>query len=498
MYNQRAIDVGLGRRFADKVIRGGLLVNVLTAEIYAADVAISDDRIAAVGDVDPTVGADTEIIDASGMHLVPGLIDPHVHTEVTKMSITSYAKAVLPRGTTSVCTAFDQIAPVKGIDGIRYMLDEAAELPLRIFNPPPCKIPYTIPPSTLGASVGPDDHRIALDWPEAAGIAETTFDFINATDADVIESIGLCEERNLPVHGHAPFVTGLRLAAYANCGARDDHECFSKEETIDKLRNGLFCLLREATMAHNLADCIKAVTEAGLPTRRVCLCSDDTDTQTLVRLGHMDHIVRVAMSEGIDSVTAIQMATINPADALRIDDVVGSIAPGRHADILFVPDLESFEIAATLVGGEKVAEDGRMSVDLRPPERPAELLHTFSLTPVEPDDLVFRTDYDDGRVEAISMNVPPEIPLRLRRDVELEVRDGVIAPDPGNDVLYVSVVERYNDTGSRATAFMSGFNLREGALATSLSPDDENVVCIGADTQAMATAINRVIELDGG
>jgi adenine deaminase len=498
MYNQRAIDVGLGRRSADKVIRGGLLVNVLTAEIYPADIAISDDRIAAIGEVDPTIGPETEIIDASGMHLVPGLIDPHVHTEVTKMSITSYAKAVLPRGTTSVCTAFDQIAPVKGIDGIRYMLDEAADLPLRIFNPPPCKIPLTIPPSTLGASIGPDDHRIALDWPEAAGIAETTFDFIKATDGDVIESIGLCEDRNLPVHGHAPFVTGLDLAAYANCGARDDHECFSKEETIDKLRNGLYCLLREATMAQNVAECIKAVTEAGLPTRRVCLCSDDTDTQTLLRLGHMDHIVRVAMAQGVDPMTAIQMATINPADALRIDDVVGSIAPGRRADILFVPDLETFEVVATFAAGQKVAEGGQMLIELAPPKRPAELLRTFSLDPVEPDDLVFRTDEADGMVEAISMHVPPEIPLRLRRDVELEVRDGIIAPDPGNDVLYVSVVERYNNTGSRATAFMSGFNLTEGALATSLSPDDENIVCIGADTKAMATAINRVIELDGG
>jgi adenine deaminase len=498
MYSQRAIDVGLGRRPADKVFTGGKLVNVFTAEVYEAGVAVAGDRIAAIGDVSKTIGDKTEVIDATGMHIVPGLIDPHVHTEVTKMSITRFASVVLARGTTSVCTAFDQIAPVKGIDGIRYMLDEAADLPLRIFNPPPSKIPYTIPEGTLGASVGPDDHRIAMQWDEANGIAETTFDFIRAGDSDVIESIGLCEAHKLPVHGHAPFVTGLELGAYANCGARDDHECFSAEETIDKLRNGFYCLLREATMAFNLADCIKAVTEEGLPTRRVSLCSDDTDTSTLVRLGHMDHIVRRAIAEGVDPVTAIQMVTINAADALRTDDQVGAVAPGRYADILLVEDLANFEVSAVYSGGDLVASGGEMRVELTPPERPAELLRTFSLTPVQPDDLLFRTDMEDGRVEAISMFIPPEIPLRLRRDVELTIEGGLVLADPSIDVSYVSVLERYNDTGSRSTAFMSGFSLTDGALATSLSPDDENVVCIGANTESMATAINRVIELNGG
>ena len=499
MLNRSVIDVGFGKTSADTVFKNGRLVNVFTAEVYDSDIAVSDGKIAAIGEVDATIGSDTEIVDAKGFHLVPGLIDAHVHTEVTKLSITNFAKTVLPHGTTSICTAFDQIAPVKGIDGIRYMLDEAESLPLRIFNPPPSKIPYTIPGGTLGASVGPDDHRVALKWPEANGIAETTMDFIVAGDEDVFESIGLCEDYKLPVHGHAPFVTGLRLGAYMNCGVRDDHECFSMEETIDKLRNGLFCVLREATMAANLTECIKATTEAGLPTRRICLCSDDTDTSTLLRLGHMDHIIRLAISLGVEPVAAIQMATINAADALRIDDQVGAIGPGRHADILFVPDLEDFRVSATYVGGELVATDsGTKYGPVAPPERPPELVNSFDLDPVTSDDLVFHTDLEDGRAKVISMFVPPEIPLRLRRDAELEIRDGVIHPNPDDDVLYVSVIERYNNTGSRSTAFMSGFALKEGALASSLSPDDENIVCLGADVQSMVTAVNRVIEMNGG
>ena len=498
MYNRSVIDVGLGRVPAETVFKGGKLVNVYTAEVYDADVAVFDGKIAVVGDVETTLGPDTEIVDASGFHLVPGLIDAHVHTEVTKLSITNFAKTVNIHGTTSVCTAFDQIAPVKGIDGIRYMLDEAESLPLRIFNPPPCKIPYTIPAGTLGASVGPDDHRIAFEWPEANGIAETTMDFITAGDEDVFESIGLCTEHKLPIHGHAPFVVGPRLAAYMNCGVRDDHECYSMEETIEKLRNGLYCVLRQATMAANLVECIRAVTEAGLPTRRLCLCSDDTDTSTLLRLGHMDHIIRLAIGEGVDPIAAIQMSTINAADALRIDYQVGAIGPGRYADIVFVENLEEFQVAATYVGGELVADGEQVLYKADPPSRPVELVNTFNLTPVTEEDLFFRTELEDGRAQVISMFVPPDIPLRLRRDVELDIENGIILPNPEDDVLYVSVIERYNDTGSRATAFMSGFALKEGAIASSLSPDDENIVCLGADVESMVTACNRIIEMNGG
>jgi adenine deaminase len=498
MFDRNAIEVGLGRKPADVVFRAGKLVNVWTEEIYLADVAVAGDRVAAIGEVSALIGDSTKIIDASGMYLVPGLIDPHVHAEVSKLSITSYAKAVLPHGTTSICTAFDQIAAVRGISGIWYMLDEARPLPLRVFNAPPSKIPYTIPPSTLGASVGPSDHRIALDWDEAAGIAETESDFVFRGDADVFASIAECETRRLPIHGHAPFVTGTRLGAYLNCGARDDHESFSMEETVDKLRNGLYCLLREAPMAHNLTDCIRAVTECGLSARHVGLCSDDTDTTTLVALGHMDHIVRVAMAQGVAPMTAIQMATVNSAEALRLEDKIGAILPGRYADILLVPDLKEFRIAATYVGGVLVAREDVMQVELVPPTRPADLLSTFSLSPVAPDDLAYRTDLPEGKARVIVMRMPPDIPLRLGEEVELQVENGIILPDPARDVLYVAVLERYRNTGSRSVAFLSGFNLREGAIASSLSPDDQNVLCLGADTLSMATAVNRIIELGGG
>ena len=189
MFDRKALDTALGRRAADVVVRGGRVVNVFTGEVLASDVAITGDRFAMLGDVDELVGDGTRTIDAAGMVLVPGLIDPHVHVEASKMSMTSYAKAVVPHGTTMVFTAFDHIASVLGIEGVRYMLDEAAGLPIRVFNPPPCKVPHTIPPSTLGASVGLEEQIVAFEWPEASGVAEVAFDYILRDDPGILAAI---------------------------------------------------------------------------------------------------------------------------------------------------------------------------------------------------------------------------------------------------------------------------------------------------------------------
>ena len=292
------------------------------------DVAIAGDVFAAVGDVDKLSDDDTLIIDASGMFITPGLIDTHFHVEASKMSMTSYAKAVLPHGTTVVYTAFDHIVSVLGLAGVRYMLDEASALPIRVFNPLPCKVPHTIPPSTIGAKVGLAEQLPAFEWPEARGIAEVAHDFILRGDEEILAAIEACEKRRLLAHGDAPTVSGTEVGAILAAGLRDDHEMVSKEETIDRLRSGLYCLIRESPAGRNLEACIKAVTEAGLCTRRVAFCTDDVDPTTLVQVGHIDNMVREAIGFGVDPVAAIQMATLNGAEALRLDDRVGGIGPG--------------------------------------------------------------------------------------------------------------------------------------------------------------------------
>lgn len=497
MYNRHALDSALGRHPADAVIQNGNVVSVYTGELLRADVAITDGVFVAIGDVSELVKETTERIDAAGSFIVPGLIDTHVHVEASKMSLSSYARAVLPHGTTCVYSAFDHIASVLGLNGVRFMLEEGAGLPLRVFNPLPCKVPHTIPPSTLGGSVTLQDQLEAFDWPDARGIAEVAFDYILRDDADILGAIEACEQRRLLVHGDGPTLRGLLVGAFMCAGMRDDHEMTSLDETVEKLRSGVYCLIRESPAAHNLEDCVRAITELGLSSRRVALCTDDVDPTTLVEVGHIDHCVREAIRFGVEPISAIQMATLNGAEALRLDDRIGGVAPGRYADFLLVPSLEEFNVQATYVGGRLIAQDGAMVATIKPPTRKPEILSTFSLSSLAPDDFLFRTNLPDGEARVLTM-FTSDGTTREGKEVTLRVQGGVILPDPDADVAYISVIERFNDTGSRSTAFMSGFSLGEGALATSNAPDDGNVVCLGADTLSMATAVNRIAELGGG
>jgi adenine deaminase len=497
MLDRRAFEVALGRLPADRLITGGRVVNVYTGEILQAQVAISGEMFAAVGDVAHLAGPETEIVDVGGAYIVPGLIDTHVHIEVGKLTVASYADAVLPHGTTAVYTALDHIACVLGLGGVRMLLDQAAAVPLRILNPLPCRVPHTIPPSTIGGAVGLADQLAAFEWPEARGIAEVSMDFLRRGEEPLFAAIEACAERRLLVHGDAPALRGSDVNAFMCAGCRDDHEMTGPEEMAEKLRAGFYCMIRECPAGSDLAECIKVVTELGLPTRRIAFCTDDVDARTLVELGHMDHIVRSAIGYGVDPVTAIQMATLNAAEGLRLDQEIGAVGPGLYADFLLVEDLAEFVVAETWAGGVKVAARGVMLPQSGRPEIARALLETFRLPPLTPDDLAVRTDLPDGRASVLAM-ASDEGTVRYRVDVELEVRDGRVLADPERDVAYIGVRERYSGKGGGSTAFMAGMGLREGALATSNCPDDQNVLCVAADLESMATAINRLSELGGG
>jgi adenine deaminase len=497
MLDRTAFDVALGRRPADRLIRGGRVVNVYTGEIREDAIALSGGVIAAVGDVAHLAGPDTDMVDVEGAFVVPGLIDTHVHIEVGKMTVASYADAVLPHGTTAVYTALDHMACVMGLHGVRLLLDQAAAVPLRVYNPLPCKVPHTVPPSTIGGAVGLGDQLAALAWPEARGIAEVSMDFLRIGDEALFAAMEACAERRLLVHGDAPGLRGSDVNAFMCAGLRDDHEMTSAEEMAEKLRAGFYCLIRECPSAMDLEACVKAITELGLPTRRIALCTDDVDARTLVEQGHMDHLVRKAISLGVAPVTAIQMATLNAAEALRLDQEIGAVGPGLHADFLLVDDLEAFVVAETWIAGERVAAAGAPVGGWERPPLAPELFTTFNLPPMAPADLAVRTDLPDGRARVQAMG-SDDGTVRERVEVDLEVRDGQVLADSARDVVYVAVRERYTGAGGGATAFWSGLGLREGALATSNCPDDQNVLVVAADLESMATAVNRMAQLGGG
>ena len=496
---RQRIRAGQGRTKADLVVTGGQLVNVVSAEIYPADVAITGDRIVAVGDVSHCVGDGTRRLDAQGGFLTPGLIDGHLHIECSKLSVTSFAKLVVPLGTTSIVSGLDQILVVAGLQGVRAFLDEAEAGPLRIFWGAPCKTPYTLPTSTVGHYFGPAEHRVAQRWPECIGIWETVREFIQEEDDQVLSAIEIAEAGGLPVFGCAPMARGADLSAYLAAGVRLDHESYTVEEALEKLRNGMYIVIREASISHFLAENIQLATRlAPGATRRISFCTDDVVASDVARRGHVDNMVRMAIAAGVDPLTAIQMATLNSAEAYRIDHLVGAIAPGRLADILIVDDPATFQVRNVIAKGKPVAERGRLTAPVAAPARAPFLTQTFDVAPVRADELKVRASLPDGRARVLSIAVSDKIFVRQRRDAVVRVEGGVVQPDVAQDVLYVAVVERYGKTDNRPVAFVSGFGLRAGAMATSTAPDDNNIVCVGTNSEDMALCINEIIAAGGG
>ncbi|MGE0008041.1 MAG: adenine deaminase [Parvibaculaceae bacterium] len=494
------IRAGRAELKATLIIKGGRLVNVASEEIYPADIAIYHDRIVATGDVKAYEGRDTEIIDAGGCYLCPGMIDGHLHVECSKMSITSFARAVVPLGTTAIVSGLDQILVSAGVAGAREFLDEAEKSPLKVFWGAPCKTPYTLPVSNVGHYFGPDDHRATHHWPECVGIWETVREFIQEMDPEVLEALAIAETSRLPVLGCSPMARGQKLNSYLQSGVRADHESYTADEMLEKLRNGMHVVIRESSISHFLSENLRIVTEMGVTaTRRISFCTDDVVASDILKRGHLDNMVRMAVRMGVEPLTAIQMATVNGAEALRIDHKVGLIAPGRSADILFVEDIGDFHVDRVVARGRLVAEKGRLTAELSPPARSDTLMRTFRVDPVEPDELVVRGKGKGDKAKVLAMSVSPDrIFVRKRRDVTLPARDGIVLADPGQDVQYVTVVERYGRTRNRPVAFVSGFGLETGALATSTAPDDNNIVCVGTNPGDMAVAINHIIAHNGG
>lgn len=499
METRELIRAGAGEIKSDLIITNGQLINVTSSEIYPADVAIKGPNIVAIGDVEHCKGPETQYLDAQGRYLSPGMIDGHLHVECSKLSVTSFAKLVVPLGTTSIVSGLDQILVVAGIDGVRHFLDEAAAGPMTIFWGAPGKTPYTMPTSTVGHYFGPDDHRATHHWPECIGIWETVREFIQEEDDDVMEALEIAAQNKLPVFGCAPMCRGRKLASYVSAGIRLDHESYTVEESLEKLRNGMFVVVREASISHFLKENIQLVTKlAPGSTHRISFCTDDVVASDVLKRGHLDNMVRMAIAEGVDPLRAIQMATINSAVAYRIDHKAGLIAPGRLADIAIVDDPATFNVKQVVAKGRLVAEDGCMCVDLRPPARPAYLRNTVQVKPVTPDELKLRTTLNTDEVRILALSVTDEIFVRRRRDAIMKVRNGIVEPDVEGDLLYITVVERYGKTNNRPVGIVSGFHMKSGALATSTSPDDNNIVCVGTNSEDMAAAINRVIEGGGG
>ncbi|QQZ08741.1 adenine deaminase C-terminal domain-containing protein [Heyndrickxia vini] len=492
------IQAGGAKIPSEKVIQNGQLVNVMTSEVYPADVAIYKGKIVAVGDVTDYIGEDTQRIDAKGKYLVPGLIDGHIHIECSKMSMTSFTKAVIPFGTTSAISGLDEYISVVGMDGLKEIFEEIEQLPLRVYWGAPYKTPYTIPKSTIAYNITPEVQKEVQSWPQCFGVWETVREAVQTLDEDTMETLAIAHNNHLPIFGCAPMARGNNLNEYLSAGIRLDHESYDHEELVEKARKGMHVLIRESSVTNFLKENIRAVTEVNSAIgRRTSFCTDDVHATDILKHGHVDHLVRLAIQAGVTPMVAIQMATINSAEAYRIDDQVGSISPGRFADILFVESLEDFQVETVISKGEIVAKNNRMIVELLEPKRSPLLASKLKCDKTTPETFEYKVSIDNGTAKIRAIESHGAF-VRKERFVELDVKDGKVVLDVEKDVAMVSVLERFGKNGNKSIGFVAGWGLKRGAMASSSAPDDNNLIVMGTNPEDMSLAINTLIDCGGG
>lgn len=493
------IQVALGQKPADIVIKNGKLVNVITHEVYETEIAIANGKIASTGPVPAgAVGPDTQVIDAKGMYLAPGFMDAHIHIESSMLSYTEFAKMVVKHGTTAVATDLMEVTIVSGVEGMKEVLAESKNTPVKLYYPVPAFMEEN-GLQTTGSTLHPEMIDQLIQLPEAVGLAEVLAPPILAGSPASAHMLELAKKYHKTAEGHAPAVMGEALNAYVGAGVTSDHESTNKEEALAKLRSGLHVLMREGSASTDLRPCLKAITEEHVDTRYCSMVSDDIDALHISRKGHLDNKVRIAVEEGVDPVTAIQMVTINPAENFHLQDQLGSITPGKIADIVFLSSLEKCSVEKVIANGELVVDNRKLTKELPAPNYSNLLRGTVKLAhKITGDDLVLKVDpkYTTAKVHVIGASHDTLLTDALEAD--LPVKGGVVQPDVDNDVLRIACVERYGKNGSVGKSFIKNFGLKSGAIAISVGHDHHNITVVGTEAEDMAFAVNRVAELQGG
>ncbi len=496
------VAVAAGRASADTVIRGGNLVNVQSREVLAnTSVAFKKGRIAYVGaNASHCIGEETTVVEADGRYLIPGLCDAHMHIESGMLTPAEFAAAVIPHGTTSMFTDPHEIANVLGLEGVRMMHDEAMQQPINIFTQMPSCAPSAPGLETTGFEISADDVKTAMSWPGIIGLGEMmNFPGVINGDPQMLAEMAATMNAGKTVGGHyASPDRGIPFHAYVAGGAADDHEGTCELDAIARVRQGMRSMLRLGSAWYDVESQITAITKKGLDPRNFVLCTDDCHSGTLINDGHMDRVVRHAIDCGCDPLIAIQMATINTATHFGLERDLGSIAPGRRADLIITSDLKQLPIECVYSRGVKVAENGVLVVDCPHhawPQHARETVHLGMTLEIEDFALAAPANSTSVNVRVIGV-VENQAPTRSLT-ATLPVDDGVI--EIANDVAHIGLVERHRSTGQVTNGFVSGFGYTgKMAMASSVAHDSHHIIVVGTDRACMASAVNRLGEVGGG
>jgi adenine deaminase len=499
------IDVCMGRKPADMVIRKGNWVCVQSGEFVPdTDIAIKNSHIAYVGpDAAYTIAKETRVIDAEGKYLVPGLLDGHMHVESGMVTVTEFVRAVLPHGTTSMFIDPHEMANVFGLKGVKLMADEAARQPSHVWVQMPSCVPSYPGLETPGGEISSEDVAKAMQWDNIIGLGEMmNYRAVTASSPAMLAEMETTLKTGKVVGGHyASPDLGPAFHAYAAGGPEDDHEGTRIEDAVARARQGMWVMLRSGSAWKDVAAQVAAITRRGLASNRFILCTDDSHAGTLVYEGHMDRVVREAIAEGLPSMTAIQMATINTAEHFGVSREVGMIAPGRWADILLVNDLEKFEAEWVLCRGRMAAKNNRLLLALPKITYPAWATHSIHIKrPLTASDFQLRVNSDLADAKAVKVNVIEIVencaPTNHKQAV-VQVKEGEIQLKPG--LAKLALVERHHKTGIVQLGLVSGFGFTQPCgIASSVAHDSHHLLVAGTSEADMALAANKLAEIGGG
>lgn len=499
--SQTLVKVATGAEKAQLVIQNAKLINVCTHEILEnVDVAVSEGRIAMVGDCKHCIGENTQVIDASGKYLAPAFMDGHIHVESSMLTVGEYAKAVVAHGTSGIFMDPHEICNVLGLDGVKYMLEDAKRTPLKAMLTTPSCVPAVPGFEDTGASIGPKEVAQTMTWDECVGLGEMmNFPGILGADERTHAIVGeTLKAGKIPTGHYSLPETGTGLNGYIASGVRCCHESTREIDALEKMRLGMYAMLREGSAWHDLKEVSKAITNREIDSRFACLISDDTHPNTLQSQGHLDYIVKRAIEEGVDPITAIQMVTINVAQCFQLDHDMGSITPSKCADMVLIDDLQTCKVNEVFIDGELVAKSGKILKVFAPYSYPEKAKKSVHLSTVKTSD--FNIDAK-GKKDSAVVHVMEVIPARVGtydRHLQVPVQDDLLQAKPEEDILKVAVFERHHETGTIGRGFVKGFGIKNGALAQTVAHDAHNLLVVGSNDEDMAIAANALIECGGG
>lgn len=500
------IDVLMGNKdSADIVIQGGYIINVITREIYQADLAIKGEFILYIGNCSTLIGAKTKRIDVKGQYISPGFIDSHMHFESSMLTCTEFSKLSIPSGTTTLIADPHEIGNVLGVSGVKAMVEEAKYLPNRVLFTIPALTPDVPGLETAGGIIESKEVKelITDDFVqglgEMQGFSNTSAVYEHTPELidDLLTSVYYTKKNGKTVEGNAPGLTGKDLAAHIIlCGSETScHETTTKEECIEKIRNGVTVFMREGSTQRNMSECIKAVTEEGLDSRKLVLVTDDMVAEDLILHGHMNDVIRRTIQEGIDPVEAIQMATINPAYHYGLKDI-GVLAPGKVADICVLNNLMDMQVSMVFINGVLISKGNELLFDIPPYVYPMYVKKSMKRKRITLEDIIIPSQKQQASIRGIQVIVDQNLTGCV--EDTLPVTDGHIGISTEKDILPLLSIERHGISKRIGKTFVKGIGLKYGAIAQSIGHDTHNLLVCGASYDDMLTAANRVIAMGGG